>query len=345
MKNIIQKIFDRHSLGTVLQVTSLKGGTFNSVYRVSTENKEYAIKIVADKQKEVLTYEKGLIKTEVKVYGLLNNVDCIPQIYGYNYTDEYEYKYLIMDFIEGQTLNKTKLGKEEYDGVMYSLGRAMAEIHWGTGEGFGYMQCGLKGTMREAYHFGYIFETIQAMCEVLKNKATMSIEMREAYLSMTDNLIADARRKVKDIPFSDRVRKVIDKNISAFDGVSAPVLTHFDLWGGNIIIKDNRLSALIDCERAMLGVPEGDFISLDYLAPFDKEKSKALLEGYNSVASEKLTFEGDSLKRFYLMRLQLGLIVFTESHYRYARFTPMYIGSKLFGKKVIANALKQLEKI
>lgn len=312
MKNIIQKIFDRHSLGTVLQVTSLKGGTFNSVYRVSTENKEYAIKIVADKQKEVLTYEKGLIETEAKVYELLQKTEYIPKIHGYNYSDEYEHKYLIMDFIEGQTLNKTKLGKEEYDGVMYSLGRAMAEIHCVTGEGFGYMQCGLKGTMREAY------------------------------LSMTDNLISDARRKVKDIPFANRVRKAIDKNVSAFDGVEAPVLTHFDLWGGNIVIKDNRLSALIDCERAMLGVPEGDFISLDYLAPFDKEKSKALLEGYNSASSEKLIFEGDSLKRFYLMRLQLGLIVFTESHYRYARFTPMYIGSKLYGKQVIKNALKGL---
>ena len=32
-------------------------------------------------------------------------------------------------------------------------------------------------------HFGYIFATIQAMCNVLKNKATMSIEMREAYLA------------------------------------------------------------------------------------------------------------------------------------------------------------------
>ncbi len=315
MKQTVQKIFDRHSLGEVREVAALKGGTFNSVFRVSTEKGEYAIKIVGDADKEVLTYEKGLIETEAKVYELLQKTEYIPKIHGYNYSDEYEHKYLIMDFIEGQTLNKTKLGKEEYDGVMYSLGRAMAEIHCVTGEGFGYMQCGLKGTMREAY------------------------------LSMTDNLISDARRKVKDIPFSDRVRKVIDKNISAFDGVEAPVLTHFDLWGGNIIIKDNRLSALIDCERAMLGVPEGDFISLDYLAPFDKEKSKALLEGYNSVASEKLTFEGDSLKRFYLMRLQLGLIVFTESHYRYARFTPMYIGSKLFGKKVIANALKQLEKI
>lgn len=314
MKQTVQKIFDRHSLGKVIEVTALKGGTFNSVFRVSTEKGEYAIKIVGDADKEVLTYEKGLIETEAKVYELLQNVKYIPKIYGYNYSDEYEHKYLIMDFVEGTMLNKTKLGKEEYEGVMYSLGRAMAEIHSVSGEGFGYMQCGLKGTMREAY------------------------------LSMTDNLISDARRKVKDIPFSDRVRKVIDKNISAFDGVEAPVLTHFDLWGGNIVIKDNKLSALIDCERAMLGVPEGDFISLDYLAPFDKEKSKALLEGYNSVAQEKLIFEGDSLKRFYLMRLQLGLIVFTESHYRYARFTPMYIGSKLFGKKVIVNALKQLEK-
>ena len=313
---VINEIFKRHSLGEVAEICELKGGTFNRVFKVSTEKGEYAIKIVGDADREVLTYEKGLIETEAKVYELLQKTEYIPKIHGYNYSDEYEHKYLIMDFIEGQTLNKTKLSKEEYDGVIYSLGRAMAEIHRVKGEeGFGYMQCGLKSTMREAY------------------------------ISMTDNLIKDARRKVKDIPYADRVSSAIKKNISAFDGITVPVLNHFDLWGGNIVIRDGRLSSLIDCERAMFGVPEGDFISLDYLAPFDTEKNRQLVEGYNSAAQEKLTFEGDSLKRFYLMRLQLGLIVFTESHYRYKKLSPMYIGSRAFGKKVIKNALNELEKI
>ena len=316
MKETVQRIFDRHSLGKVIEVTALKGGTFNSVFRVRTEKGEYAIKIVGDTGREVLTYEKGLIETEAKVYELLQGAESgyFPKIYGYNYGDGYGYKYLIMDFAAGTMLNKTKLSKKEYDGVMYSLGKAMAEIHRIKGEeGFGYMQCGLKSTMREAY------------------------------LSMTDNLIKDARRKVKDIPYADRVNSAIKKNISAFDGITVPVLNHFDLWGGNIVIRDGRLFSLIDCERAMFGVPEGDFISLDYLAPFDMEKNRQLIEGYNSAAEEKLTFEGDSLKRFYLMRLQLGLIVFTESHYRYKKLSPMYWGSKLFGTMVIRNALKGLK--
>ena len=314
MKEIIQEIFSRHSLGQVKEYSALKGGTFNSVYKVSTEKGEYAVKIAGDPEKEVLTYEKGLIETEAKVYGLLQNTEggYFPKLHGYNYGNEYGHKYIIMDFVDGTLLNKTKLSKTQYDEVMRSLGKAMAEIHRIKGEGYGYMQCGLKNTMKEAY------------------------------LSMTDNLMKDARRKVKDIPYADRVKAAIEKNASAFDSVTAPVLTHFDLWGGNIVVKDSKLSALIDCERAMFGVAEGDFISLDYLAPFDKEKSKALLEGYNSASEEKLTFEGDSLKRFYLMRLQLGLIVFTESHYRYAKLSPMYIGGKLYGRQVIKNALKGL---
>ena len=314
MKEIIQEIFSRHSLGQVKEYSALKGGTFNSVYKVSTEKGEYAIKIAGDPEKEVLTYEKGLIETEAKVYELLQNTagGYFPKLYGYNYGSEYGHKYIIMDFVEGALLNKTKLSKAQYDDVMYSLGKAMAEIHRIKGEGYGYMQCGLKSTMKEAY------------------------------LSMTDNLMKDARRKVRDIPYADKVKAAIEKHASAFDSVTSPVLTHFDLWGGNIVVKDSKLSALIDCERAMFGAAEGDFISLDYLAPFDREKSKALLEGYNSAAEEKLTFEGDSLKRFYLMRLQLGLIVFTESHYRYSKLSPMYIGSKLYGKQVIKNALKGL---
>ena len=109
-KELIQNIADRHSLGKVSGFSELNGGTFNRVFKLTTEKGDYAVKIVAGTDKEVLTYERELIKTETKVYELLqNSCRCIPKIHGYNYGDDYSCKYLIMDFVEGKMLNKSKL--------------------------------------------------------------------------------------------------------------------------------------------------------------------------------------------------------------------------------------------
>lgn len=61
-------------------------------------------------------------------------------------------------------------------------GRADRWIHPGYGEF--YAECEKKlAAHREHQTFGYLFETLSAMCAVLKNKATLSLRLRDAYLA------------------------------------------------------------------------------------------------------------------------------------------------------------------
>lgn len=314
----IYEIFSRHCEGKISLFKPLTGGTFNSVYKVETSNsKAYIIKIAPDKDTFVLTYEKDIIKNELEFFDLTKNCKNVrfPKIYGYSLDDSYRYKYIIMEFVEGQMLNKSKLSKKEKSDVMYKLGRAMAEIHAITDENkFGYMQ---------------------TPCE----------SFRQAYKAMAENVINDGLKVTKSFPCLDRIRVAIEKHSDAFDLAENAHLIHFDLWPGNIIVKDGELYSIIDCERCMFGDPVGDFISLDYISPFEKAVPQEVIDGYNSESEKKLSFNKNELTRFYLMRLYLGLIVYTETYYRCSKYTPEFIGRLVFGKIVIKNALKQLEKI
>lgn len=314
--DVLSRIFERHSLGTILNYSELAGGAFNTVFKVFTDNGKYVIKIAPDENTEVLTYEKDLIKTEASVYKLLQNTKNVhfPKIYGYNYEDEFEYKYLIMEFVEGDMLCNLKLSEDEYNKVMFDLGIAMSEIHSISSENdFGYIQNGFKTTMKEAY------------------------------CSMINAVINDGLKKTKHIPYHKDILEIINKYEHFFDSVTTPSLVHFDLWAGNIIIKDGKFYALIDCERAMFGDVMGDFISLDYVAPFDVNANRHLINGYNSVAEKKLTFDKDEMRRFYLLKIYLGLIVYVETYYRTSKYSAEFFGRTKFGKQILKNALNQLK--
>lgn len=315
----LSDIFSRHSLGSIQNAELLTGGEFNSVWKISTDSTEYVIKIAPKENTDVMTYERNITDSEVfacQKLSVLKTVH-IPKIFGFGKGKNEPYKYIIMEFCEGETLVNKKLTDGEHDRVMYTLGQAMAEIHnLAIDSGFGYIQNGLKGTWKDAY------------------------------LSMVENVIGDAQAKRAQIPYLDQIKTLINKNLPVLDDVKRPSLIHFDLWAGNLMLNENNdLHCIIDCERVMLGDPLGEFISLDYITPFSTEKNKYLIDGYNSLANEKLEFNRNQMIRLYLMRLYLGLIANIEIYYRYNKFSAQFFGRYFFSKKFLKTTIAELKKI
>lgn len=314
----IKEIFISHKLGTPVEMKALSGGEFNSVYKVFTDKgSSYAIKISPAKNVSVLTYEKDIILSEK--FALEHFKDNayvhIPEVIAFGETAEVG-KYLIIEFVAGKMLLKTRLSADEYNQVMYDLGKAIAGFHdIACDLGFGYLQNGLK------------------------------TNWKSAYLSMVDNIINDARKVNARIPYISEIHAAIDSCKDILNEVQNSSVLHFDLWAGNLFILDNKLHAIIDCERMMLGDPVGDFIHLNYTAPFDIQKNKYLIDGYNSTANNKLSFNRNELIRFYLMRLYLGLIAYVETYYRMSKFSPVFYGKKIFAKKVLRVSLCELNKL
>jgi aminoglycoside phosphotransferase (APT) family kinase protein len=101
--------------------------------------------------------------------------------------------------------------------------------------------------------------------------------------------------------------------------VTTPVLVHFDLWDGNILVESSpagrRVGALIDAERAFWGDPLAEFVSLALFA--DIEQDLAFLQGYRA-AGGTAAFDRAARQRLSLYQAYLYLIMWVEAAPRQA---------------------------
>jgi aminoglycoside phosphotransferase (APT) family kinase protein len=165
----------------------------------------------------------------------------------------------------------------ERDELRAELGRQMARLHTITGTGFGYPSWVL-GPLRESW--------------------------RTAFLGMVDAVLADAERFAVTLPRpAAEIRALFAARAAVLDEVTTPVLVHFDLWDGNILVESSpagrRIGALIDAERAFWGDPLAEFVSLALFA--DIEQDTAFLHGYRA-AGGVVTFDFAARQRLSLYR-------------------------------------------
>ena len=73
---------------------------------------------------------------------------------------------------------------------------------------------------------------------------------------MLENLISDAMRRDIDIVYDGQTfMERLEKDKSAFAQVHNASLVHWDMWEGNVFVKDGHVSGIIDWERALWGEP------------------------------------------------------------------------------------------
>lgn len=79
-------------------------------------------------------------------------------------------------------------------------------------------------------------------------------ELYDFVKKMLTNLIHDAKARKIDIVYDgDTLLAELERNREAFSEIKEATLVHWDLWEGNVFIKDGDVSGIIDWERAMWG--------------------------------------------------------------------------------------------
>ena len=138
---------------------------------------------------------------------------------------------------------------------------------------------------------------------------------RAAFLDMVNAVLADAETFAVTLPrpIAD-ILQWFDDRAAALDEVTTPVLVHFDLWDGNILVESGpagpRIGALIDAERAFWGDPLAEFVSL--ALDGDIERDTAFLDGYRA-AGGAIAFDTAARQRLSLYRAYLYLIMWVET--------------------------------
>lgn len=282
--NVLNQIVKR-AFGKEAEMTyneELTHGCFNAAYKIGlNDDREVILKISPSKNIKVLRYEKDIMNTEVTVLRMLKDVIPVPEVYYYDKTMEIiDSEYFFLECLKGQPYNtiKGELTEEQRHSIEVELGSYNKKINEITDDNFGYFDLN-----RRASKWSTFFNSI--VLDILEDGIECDIEL--------------------SVPYED-IKKIILDNFEVLDEVTVPRLVHWDLWDGNVFIKDGKIEGLIDCERALYGDPLIEFYFSDF------HDSTSFCEGYGSVLP---ITEGEKIRRI-LYNIYLYLIMAIEYTYR-----------------------------
>ncbi|WP_432971738.1 phosphotransferase family protein [Dactylosporangium sp. CA-233914] len=257
----------------------LSGGTFAAVWRVTlNDGTEAVAKIGPPPGVPLLRYERGVIAAEARYYRLAGAAGGVP-VPPVLAADS---DVVLVGLLPGRPLSDPATDQEQQV-VRRELGEALRRLHAVEGTRFGYDGEGRAG----------------------------GDTWPEAFTAMTADLLADGRDWGVSLPVpEERIMAAIDRHTGVLAEVRAPALVHFDLWDGNVLHEDGKLTGLVDGERYFWGDPLYDFVSPAIGRRIEQEPSHPVLHGYYGRVPHAFT-EAERA-RLMLYRIQFCLLLLIE---------------------------------
>ena len=275
---------------SVNDITPLITGWFNTAYAIQMPSNfpDMVLRIAPPPEVRVLTYEKELMRREVKLHLQLQDLDTIPvpKICAYNFEHNIiPQDYMFVAKLSGLSLDQLndQFPEAERDQIYMALGQACNDINKIIGE-----------------QFGYVGTTLAAN------------SWPEAFAKMVNALLEDGKDLDVQLPVPiDEVYSLFEDLVPILPAIERPYLNHFDIWLPNIfVIQENgrwQIEGIIDWERAFFGDPEADTVIANN--PF----GDAFWQGYG----RKPKSSPAQQKRLALYRLHLWLIMLIEAKVRF----------------------------
>lgn len=268
-----------------ISMTELTDGWANSAYDVLMEDGQtYIVKVSPSLATKLMRYEYRLMKTEVDVLNLLQQVSSIPvpKVIKYDRTRKFvDGEFFIMEKLPGQPYNKLKnqLTAEERHSIEIELGRYNKLINEIKGSNFGFYSA--------------------------SNQDQLS--WRDTFLFMINGVLDDGEDAQLPLPIAyDELRQILNNRSHCMNEVETPSLVHWDLWDGNVFVENDRITGIIDFERALWGDP----LIEHYFS--NKVDSSSFVEGYDYYR----ILSDSERKRLAYYNLYLDLILYIECHFR-----------------------------
>lgn len=214
--------------------TELTEGFCNVAYLITFQDGEKKIlKIAAADNHGYMSNEINMMTAEVSAMQLLQD-KLSAKVAKVDLHDNSKTicsgEYFFMDCLDGENYFhlKNRLSEKEQQNLDFQIGHLVREFTNISNDFFG-----LLGDVE--HRFPSLYELIHYML---------------------NNVIRDADRKaVKYFISGNKLLALLERDRYIFDQVTTPCLVHYDLWEGNIFVKDMQVHGLIDWERALWGDP------------------------------------------------------------------------------------------
>ncbi|WP_025704190.1 phosphotransferase family protein [Paenibacillus graminis] len=269
----------------IISSKELTGGFFNTAYDLElSDGRSVILKVAPAGETETLSYEKDIMRAEVEALRLVLAAGKVPVPAVYGFDESLRLipsPFFFMEKVGGDPYNEVKdnLPEEVRVSIEREVGQYQRLINGIKGERFGL--------------FG-------------QSPDTPTKTWRETFTAMIHSVLDDGQRLGAVLPAScDEIRQGLEGFLPALEEVTEPRLIHWDLWNGNIFVKDGAIVSIIDWERALWG----DVLMEYYFRHF--ENSPAFFAGYGA------TFDSPNEQlRIKLYDLYLDLILVIECYSR-----------------------------
>ncbi|MGD8464703.1 MAG: aminoglycoside phosphotransferase family protein [Anaerolineae bacterium] len=246
-------------------------GKHNTSYYVGDE---LVLRISPPDDAGFLFYERRMMAQEPPLHDLLRAETSVPvaQIIAFDDSrTRIDRDYLLMQRLTGQPLTDAALSKEQFDHVLETVGRWLAEMHALVADRYGYLgphqPMSPQRTWVEAF-------------TVMWNK-------------LLDDVVACGGYTPEE---ADAFRRLLDVYRPHFDRPVPASLLHMDVWSQNILVNDlGQATGLVDLDRALWGDPEIEYAVLDYCGISEP----AFWRGYGR--TRDTSFPAQVRARFYLL--------------------------------------------
>lgn len=267
----------------IAKITELTEGLCNVTYDILFDDgSESILKIAAKDRSGNTSNEVNLMQAEVKAMQLVKE-KCSFQVADVQFYDDSrtvcDGLYFFMEKLEGVNFffARQDMPEEEIAVIDTEIGKIAKELASIHNANFGFLG--------EDKRYDTLFDFVKQLLH---------------------NLLSDAQKRNIDILYDEQMfMQQLEKDRAAFDRVQHATLVHWDMWEGNVFVKDGHVSGIIDWERAMWGEPFMDdrFRMHSRRMPF--------LEGFG-----KTSFSDDEQKRLRWYDIILYLTMMIEVFYR-----------------------------
>ncbi len=217
-----------------ISIEEIEHSYSNNVFKIALETgRTVMLKVAPIEGFRVMNHEKNAMYAEISVLQKLKNYTSIsvPEMYYYDSAKTVlNSGYFFMEYFDGETMEKLRetLPKEEQAAIDEELGRLNRTINSIKGTKFGYY------SQKRRWHEGWY----------------------DAFHDMMEDILEDAKYYKADIQVDpEEIMAMFEGDRAVFDEVTEPRLVDWDLWDGNVFVKDGHVQGIIDWERALWGDP------------------------------------------------------------------------------------------
>jgi aminoglycoside phosphotransferase (APT) family kinase protein len=282
MRSPTQRNLDFSTIGALLRpvfgvdvstAVELSGGGFAAVWGATlADGRAVVVKVGPPADARLLRYERGLIAAEATYFRTVRAAaPAVPVPEVLLVGDDW----IVTTLLPGSSLT----GLPDSPGVREQLGTAIAGLHRLTGP-----------------HFGYAGDRPAAA------------DWPTAYAAIIADLLADAADW--NVPLPAGINTLAERHHATLASVTRPALLHFDLWDGNVLATDGRLTGLVDGERFLWGDPLLDLVSPALFRRIEDEPEHPFLRGYT--AATGLVLDDAARIRLALYRVLFHVLMLAE---------------------------------